>query len=225
MDWLTVFHQQYRSRVAALKVRGRAFQVLQPDSLEPFLDPAQPARGFPLWAKVWDASLVLADHLAGMPAGGAQRVLEIGCGLGIAGIVASAFGHRVTLSERDPHALRFARAIARLNGCDPAGFVALDWEHPPFRERFDLIVGSEVIYREQAAAAVVKLCRQLLSPGGRVILAEGIRRTSIAFFREAAMHFELRAVRKTLRSADRQTPVILGILRPKPTLWHLTEPR
>ncbi len=225
MDWLTRFHQQYPSRRQILKVRGRSFHILLPNSLEPFLDPVPPARGFPLWAKVWDASLVLADHLAGMPVSSSRRVLEIGCGLGVAGVVAAAFGHRVTLSERDPHALRFAKAIAQLNDCAPAGFLAMDWEHPPLRQRFDLIVGSEVIYREEIVPAVVNLCRHALSPQGQVILAEEVRRTSVAFFRQAGTHFELRAVRKTLRSADRQTPVILGSLQPKPLLWSLTEPR
>ncbi len=197
-----------------LRVRGRNFKFLAPRDLEAFVDPEDPMQGFPLWTKIWDAAIVLAEHLASLPPRPEARLLEIGAGLGVSGIVAAGFGHQLTLTERDPNALDFLRTNARLNGCPDLEIFALDWNHPRLAERFDLIVGSEVVYREEDCEPLLRLFRSLLKPGGGVLLAESIRRTSIDFFRRASAGFRIEARRKTLRSAGKEAAVILGGLRP-----------
>jgi len=210
----TSFRETYDAEIRDLTIRGRHFRFLVPRTLDAFVDPADVFRDFPLWAKIWEASIVLADHLAAMPARPEKRFLEIG----VVGIVAAAFGHRITWTEHNPHALRFARESARLNlnaGDTFPDIVPLDWNRPRLEGAFDCIIGSEVVYRESDFEPIRKLLLTYLAPGGEAILAEGIRSTSLSFFRQMAETFDLRASRKTLRSPGKEIRVILCSMRAK----------
>ena len=55
------------------------------------------------------------------------HALEVGCGLGLPGIVALSLGLHVTFSDYDATALRFAADNARLNGCGDFELLHMDW--------------------------------------------------------------------------------------------------
>jgi len=106
--------------------------------------------------------VVLADHLASLTPNGGKNLLEIGCGLGLVGIVAAAFGHKVTMTEQNSDALNFARANALTNlspSSPPIDIRRLDWNHPDLDDMFDLIVGSEVVYSQFEVKAQKKIIR------------------------------------------------------------------
>ena len=95
------------------------------------MDPQDIFQNFPLWIKIWEASLVLAEYLAGMEAEEGKRLLEIGCGIGVVGIVASSFGHHLTMTEYNQDALNFARANALLNEASSLETRTLEWLENP----------------------------------------------------------------------------------------------
>src|SRR5579864_5209689 len=103
-------------------VEGRSFLIERPSESDRLLDEPAVHAAFqrdeymPYWADLWPAARMLAKVLLheSWPAG--TQALEIGCGLGLAGIVALAMGLEVTFSDYDTCALRFAAANARLNG-------------------------------------------------------------------------------------------------------------
>jgi 2-polyprenyl-3-methyl-5-hydroxy-6-metoxy-1,4-benzoquinol methylase len=196
-------------------IRGRKFTLLTPKFIEEYIDPENPLHDFPLWAKAWEASWVLADFLAGLPAEPGKRFLEIGCGLGLVGIVAASFGHEVLMTEHNPDAIEFARANAEINHCAGTEIIDLDWNNPFLYGQFDAIVGSEVVYHEKDFEPLRNLFGRFLKPGGEVILCEGIRRTSLDFFKEMQRHFDLKAQQKSLRSPEKTVPVILCRMKPK----------
>jgi 2-polyprenyl-3-methyl-5-hydroxy-6-metoxy-1,4-benzoquinol methylase len=190
-------------------IRGRKFTLLAPKSIEDYIDSQDPLHDFPLWAKVWEASWVLADFLAGMPTEPEKRFLEIGCGLGLVGIVAASFGHKVVMTEHDPEAIEFARANAEINHCAGMEIIDLDWNSPSLYSRFETIIGSEVVYHEKDFEPLRNLFERLLKPEGEVILCEGIRTTSLNFFKEMQRHFDLKAQQKSIRSPEKTVLVIL----------------
>ncbi len=206
------FHHRYRTTTSNLNIRGRDFGFFVPESLEQFLDPEDMFHNFPLWSKIWEAAIILADHLAGMPVDSNKRFLEIGSGLGVAGIVASCFGHRLTMTEYNPDALNFMRANAIHNlawSRSNPEICTLDWHRPRLDGRFDYIIGSEVIYREMDHQPLLNLFRAYLKPGGAIILAERVRKTSLAFFKQMGEFFKITAQKKTLRSTGKEIRVIL----------------
>jgi 2-polyprenyl-3-methyl-5-hydroxy-6-metoxy-1,4-benzoquinol methylase len=198
-----------------LVIRGRKFTLLTPKFIEEYIDPQDPLHDFPLWAKAWEASWVLADFLAGLPAEPGKRLLEIGCGLGLVGVVAATFGHNIIMTEHNPDAIEFARTNAEINHCADTKIIDLDWTAPALHSRFDYIVGSEVVYHEKDFEPLRNLFERLLKPGGEVILCEGIRRTSLDFFKEMQRHFDLKAQQKSIRSPEKTVLVILCRMKPK----------
>jgi len=196
-------------------IKGRKFTLLTPKFIEQYIDSEDPLQNFPLWAKAWEASWVLADFLAGLPPESEKRLLEIGCGLGLVGVVAASFGHRIVMTEHNPDAMEFARANAELNHCSDVEILDLDWNNPAIYSRFDYIVGSEVVYHEKDLEPLKKLFERLLKPDGEVILCEGIRKTTLDFFKEMQRHFDLKALQKSIRSPEKTVLVILCRMKRK----------
>lgn len=199
----------------AVGIKGRKFTLLTPKFIEEHIDSETPLHDFPLWAKVWEASWVLADFIAGLPTDPGKRFIEIGCGLGLVGVVAASFGHKVVMTEHNAEALGFARANVELNHCPDVEILDLDWNSPSLYGRFDYIVGSEVVYHEKDFEPLKNLFERLLKPEGEVILCEGVRRTSLDFFKEMQRHFDLKAQQKSIRSLEKTVLVILCRMKRK----------
>jgi 16S rRNA G1207 methylase RsmC len=168
-----------------------------------------------LWIKIWEASIILADYLAGLNFEPEKRFLEIGCGLGLVGIVASAFGHHVTITEYNQDALNFARANALLNKVSNIEIKEMNWNKPQLQGSFDCIIGSEIIYKESDFQSILSLFRTYLKDGGEIILAEGIRKTSMKFMRQMGDSFNIKAQKRIFRSKDREIMVMLCRMRLK----------
>ena len=212
---LDEFQREYETDFSPVTIRNRRFQFFVPKSIERFLHPDDPFEQFPLWAKIWDASLILADELASLPVSPGATFLEIGCGLGLVGVVAASFGHKVTMTEHDAHALAFARANALLNELDRLSVGPLDWNKPALNETFDFIVGSEIIYHERDFHPIGELFRRLLKPGGEIMLCSEIRSTNMGFLGLLQDSYEIKARKKTLRSEVKNVSVMLCHLSPK----------
>jgi predicted nicotinamide N-methyase len=215
MFTLENFHRTYGADKTEAVIKGRTFRFFVPATLDPFIDSQDLFRGFPLWAKIWEPSLVLADYLAGMPPDPEKLLLEIGAGLGMVGIVAAAFGHRVTLSDLDVHCLDFTRANGMLNHFSDLEVIKLDWSAPELDRSFDYIVGSEVVYDEKHFSPLKDFFKAYLKPGGEVILTAGMRPTSMEFFKQMNDFFHIKAQKMSLRSEDRKIPVLLARLTPR----------
>lgn len=70
---------------------------------------------WPLFGLLWPSALYLAAQLARRPVCPNEKILEIGCGLGLASLVGHRRGARVTASDCHPLAEDFLRENLRLN--------------------------------------------------------------------------------------------------------------
>lgn len=212
---IDTFHQQYQTEQRESVIGQKSFRFLVPRSLEQFLDPEDPLHQFPLWSKIWEASLLLAHRLAATTPVAGQSWLELGAGIGVVGIVAAAFQHDITITEYDAHALNFIRANAHLNQCPQDRIMSLDWLQPALTRRFDRIVGSELIYNEKDFPALGTLFKTLLKPNGEILLAGEARQTNRVFLDLMQTDFHIEIARNTLRSDERSIAVFLIRMRPK----------
>ena len=80
---LDAFHKEYETDINDLVINGRKFKILLPKDLHRFMNAADVMHEFPLWAKIWPASWILAGYLAEMPVAPGKRFLEIGGGIGL----------------------------------------------------------------------------------------------------------------------------------------------
>src|SRR5260370_3462803 len=106
-------------------VDGRNFIIGRPDNGDDLLDDPTIRAAFaadeylPFWVDLWPAARMLAKVILREPwPGNGQplHALEVACGLGLPGIAALARGLRVTFSDYDATARRFAADNARANG-------------------------------------------------------------------------------------------------------------
>ncbi len=215
---LESFLLEYTTDISNLMIKNREFSFYTPKTLDLFIDTEDVFNNFPLWAKIWEASIVLSEHLAGIAPDPEKHFLEIGSGMGIAGIVASSFGHRVTLTEYNTDAINFARANAEKNlpaTDSELEIMTLDWNEPQLEGSFDVIFGSEIIYNDRDYQPILNLFKTFLKPGGEIILAERVRKTSIEFFRQMSDIFDIKAQKKILRSKEGEIMVMLCRLKYK----------
>ena len=127
-------------------------------------------------AQLWPAGQVLAEAVLTTDALAGQRVLELGCGLGLTAAAALVAGADLLAVDCEPDALAFAaynvQALAGVSlvtklgnwrGPDPGA-----WLEPPY----DVVLAADVLYERRDVAPLAALVPQLLAPGGWLWLAE-----------------------------------------------------
>jgi predicted nicotinamide N-methyase len=203
------FHKKYETDPAELVIHGRQFTIMLPRNLSRFINPADVMEDFPLWAKIWPASWVLAGYLAEMPVLEEKTFLEIGGGVGLVSIVAASCGHHITMTEFNPDALQFARANALINQCPGLNIRELDWNTPRLESRFSYIVASEVSYKEQDIKPLLALFNNFLAADGQVLLAGEMRKLSKDYFKALENEFDIRILKKILRSDNEEIAIFI----------------
>jgi predicted nicotinamide N-methyase len=159
-------------------VEDRTFLIRRPGQSDKLLDDPAVESAFaldeymPYWADLWPAARMLAKVVLREPWPPGARALELGCGLGLAGLVALARGLEVTFSDYDPCALHFVEQNARLNGFDRFQALQIDWRHPPADLRVPVILGSDLIYELRNVEPLVGFIKKVLEPGGVCLLTD-----------------------------------------------------
>ena len=210
---IEAFYEEYETESTEVVINAKQFNILLPRYLDHFINSVDALDDFPLWAKIWKASWVLSGYLADMPVRPGKRLLEIGAGVGLVSIVAASFGHQIIMTEYNPDALNFAHANAHLNNCPDLPIQKLDWYRPQLDGKFDLIVASEVTYKQADFAALMQLFRSHLKPQGQIILASEMRKTGKALFDFFKDDFDIAVQKKSIRSETTASRIVLFKLR------------
>lgn len=125
----------------------------------------------PYWCLVWAAAPHTAELILQREWSPGLTGLEIGCGVGLAGIAAQKAGLDVTWSDYSEPAVEQALQNARANGiADPRGLV-LDWKSPT-AQQYDLIFGSDILYDRSNHQPVLNVLSQMLAPGGQAWIGD-----------------------------------------------------
>jgi predicted nicotinamide N-methyase len=213
--------QRYNLEWADIQVGQVKLKILQIRDLEDYLVSNIEAQGlslenFPYWAMVWDAALVLADFLVKQEPQPDRQILELGAGLGFAGLCAAAWGHRVTITDNMPDALAFARLSMHHNNLTNVEVAYLDWTAPSLEGKFDWIVGSDILYEQKNFEPLLKVLVRYLKPGGKIYLTQGIRGTGPkAFFDLIRENYTVRYQEKKLHSGEEEKKILFFELQPK----------
>lgn len=138
----------------------------------------------PYWAQLWDSAMGMGLHLERRRQGGSERValnvLDLGCGMGLSGTVAAALGHRVMFADLEPAALLFARLNSLAYG-DRIRTRRLNWRKDRLGERFDLILGADILYEREQWPWLEAFWREHLTAEGAILLGEPGRQTGRMF--------------------------------------------
>ncbi|MEQ1564476.1 MAG: methyltransferase domain-containing protein [Myxococcota bacterium] len=137
----------------------------------------------PYGIALWPSALALAHELAQRPVKD-LRVLELGAGTGLPGLVAAAGGARVFQTDRQSVALHLCRKNAERNGVVDITHRPDDWAAWTDRGHYDLILGSDILYSPTMHPFLRRIFDANLAPGGRLLLADPLRPSSLALLEE-----------------------------------------
>jgi predicted nicotinamide N-methyase len=134
----------------------------------------------PYGVMLWPASIALAHEVsarAGQLVG--KRVLELGAGTGVPGIVAASLGARVIQTDRNELALHVCALNGERNAVPRIERRIAHWETFESAERYDLILGSDVLYATDMHEQLRAICEAHLAPGGVVLFSDPFREQSL----------------------------------------------
>lgn len=182
-----------------VRVGSYQLNILQIADLENYVDRlAEESREkieLPFWAKIWPASILLSYYLTSLsPEGENRSILELGSGIGLAGLFAAKHGFNVMLSDNSLQALLFAKInILKNNLQDRVQIQRVDFTSDKIEQKFEYIVGSEIFYKESSYRGLVKFLLAHInpSPSAEVVLAADYRRQAKKFFQAAQKEFKI----------------------------------
>jgi predicted nicotinamide N-methyase len=154
------------------------------------------AATWPIFGVLWASGMHLATRMAARTLVADERVLEVGCGLALASLVAHRRGVNVTASDCHPLAARFLADNLLLNQLSPMKYRHGHWAVPtlsPAHEdaiahcrvkgRFDLIIGSDLLYERDERGSFAEFIGDHASATSEVWIIDPDRGNRAAFNR------------------------------------------
>lgn len=204
-------------RRQSVTICDRTFEITLPVDIDPLLEHPATVSAFeadeylPYWAALWPSAQLLGQALLTADWPAETVALEIGCGLGLVGIVALSLGMRVVFSDYDRTALQFAALNARANGFDRFETCPLDWRCPPADLKAPLLLAADILYEARSLQPVTRLISQLLLPDGECWLVDPDRSYAPTFCR--ALTDQGLAFTQTAMQLPGQSPVHATLYR------------
>jgi len=167
-----------------LHLAGREWTVLHTGVILTHADESQFFRTMldrlPYGVALWPASIALAHELATRgDAFAGKRVLELGAGTGLPGIVAASLGAQVVQTDRHELAMSVCERNSDRNRVERIERRLADWSDWRDEERYDWILASDVLYAVPMHAHLRRIFETNLAPGGRVLLSDPFRGASM----------------------------------------------
>jgi predicted nicotinamide N-methyase len=149
---------------------------------------------WPIFGLLWPSGAQLAARMAARIVSPTERVLEMGCGLALASLVAHRRGADVTASDCHPLAGEFLKANLLLNHLLPMKYRQGQWDDsvsPKVRDgivpiqrmsgEYDLLIGSDLLYERDDAGFLSHFVSRHAAPCAEVWIVDPNRSNRRAF--------------------------------------------
>ncbi|MGH1374124.1 MAG: class I SAM-dependent methyltransferase [Cellvibrionaceae bacterium] len=127
---------------------------------------------WPIFGVLWPSSLVLAHHILDYDTD-SKRILEIGCGTALTSMLLNKNQADITATDQPPEAQRFLNRNTELNGDQLIPFERTGWaDNNDSLGRFDLIIGSDLLYEDQHIELLAGFIRSHSNPDCEVVIVD-----------------------------------------------------
>ena len=173
----------YGTKLETISIDGIPLNIVSLADRNQFDDPEKEAEKlgisdsmWPISGLVWPSGLVLARVISRLNLAN-MSVLEVGCGIGIASLIAAYNDVNITASDYHPIVKNLLFRNAKENNIGDIKYIHGDWHYPISNHgKFDLIIGSDLLYDTHHAEILSVYINCHLSIHGRVILIDPQRR-------------------------------------------------
>ena len=127
---------------------------------------------WPLFGVLWPSSLVLAHYMVDYETDG-KRILEIGCGMALTSLMLNKQHADITATDYHPEVGFFLQRNTELNHDDHVEYERADWSQATDTlGRFDLIVGSDILYEDEHIQQLANFIENHSKPNCEVVLVD-----------------------------------------------------
>jgi predicted nicotinamide N-methyase len=183
----------YQVKNETVTVGGTDYLIRSLLDLQQYSDPLGEAKlagispaSWPFFGHIWPSARVLARAMHSFDLAG-KHILEIGAGLALASLVIHRRAGDITVSDRHPLSRAFLNENLLLNNLGPLKYQTGNWEGSnPKLGRFDLIIGSDVLYERQQPSQLAAFIHRHAAPSAQIIIVDPDRGNRVGFCREMA---------------------------------------
>jgi predicted nicotinamide N-methyase len=112
-----------------------------------------------------------------------KRVLELGAGTGLPGIIAASLAaKKVVQTDKNNLALTLCKRNCELNGIETIEHRLDDWTNWLDGEKYDWIIGSDILYSVDMHPPLMRIFESNLSQSGRILISDPFRKGSMPLF-------------------------------------------
>lgn len=157
----------------ALDIAETTWEIMAVQNQAVLADRLDAFEQFPFGLLLWESAVALAQWIvshAGLME--RSRVLELGAGAGLPGLVACKVGARVVQTDHLAEALLLAQANAERNHMGGISRFLADWREWRCEERFEWVIGADILYDRHFHADLEAIFQRNLAPNGVVVLAD-----------------------------------------------------
>jgi predicted nicotinamide N-methyase len=160
----------------------RSWTITAVQNQDALVDLADDLEHLPYGFLLWESAVGLARHLFERPEiAHGKRILELGCGVGLSGLVARSLGGHVTQTDHHPGVLALARQNAGANNVEGMEQALADWRDWRISDKFDLLIGADILYNRGMHYHLEQIFKHSIVPGGTLLISDPGRPQAVEF--------------------------------------------
>ncbi len=198
-------------------VAGREWQIAAVEDQDALLEGDEALDRPPYGLMLWESAIGLSRWLAAAaPRLRKSRLLELGAGVGLPGLVARWLGADVWQTDYEPRALELARYNGLCNRVEGVELLRADWREWNDTRLYDFIIGADILYERACHAHLAAILQRNLAEQGTVVIADPVRRQALDFVADlerGPWHVELEVCQVRLHEHSRQVETAIFVLR------------